>query len=188
MFIYNLCLKRFLKKLTNILLLSLKHTTTATLNICFCKHVISGLFSRRNTNWKRKKVLHFKLMCLDSKVQQNFNFRSLFIRIDDYSDRLGLSGNLSRILYNQLAFKLPATGWSTVQCYGLQNFKSSVVERLRRRYLLWIVTAELRTANAANFQRKIQLSGLPTNPDDPPSQLIRISGVLLYKFYVRFSV
>ena len=35
-------------------------------------------------------------------------------------------------------------------------------------------------ANVAYFQRKIQLSGVSAYPDGSPSQLIRISGVLLY--------
>ena len=38
----------------------------------------------------------------------------------------------------------------------------------------------LRTKNVAYFQRKIQLSGYFAYPDDSPSQLISISGVLLY--------
>ena len=47
-------------------------------------------------------------------------------------------------------------------------------------YILWIVTAELQTANVAYFQRKIQLSEFSAYPDGTPSQLIQISGVLLY--------
>jgi len=76
--------------------------------------------------------------------------------------------------------KLPVIGSSTVQCYGFWNFKSDVVERFRCRYILSIVTAELQTASVACVQRKIQLSGFSAYPDDPPSQLIRISVVLLY--------
>jgi len=38
----------------------------------------------------------------------------------------------------------------------------------------------LQTTNVAYFQRKIQLSGFSAHPDGSPSQLIRISGVLLY--------
>ena len=38
---------------------------------------------------------------------------------------------------------------------------------------------QLQTANVAYFQRKIQLSGFSAYPDGWPSQLIRISGVLL---------
>ena len=41
------------------------------------------------------------------------------------------------------------------------------------------VTVELQTANVACFQRKIQLSGLSAYSDVSPSQLIRISGVVL---------
>jgi len=46
---------------------------------------------------------------------------------------LVLRVNLSRILQNKLALKLPAIGSSTVKCYGLYNCKSGVVERFRRR-------------------------------------------------------
>jgi len=42
--------------------------------------------------------------------------------------------------------------------------------------------AELQTANVAYCQRKIQLSVFSAYPDGSPSQLIRISGVLLYFF------
>ena len=42
-----------------------------------------------------------------------------------------------------------------------------------------VVTAELQTTNVAYFQIKIQLSGFSAYPDVSPSQLIRISGVLL---------
>ena len=45
------------------------------------------------------------------------------------------------------------------------------------------VTAELQTANVACFQIKIQLSGFSAYPDGSPSQLIRISVVLPYKFF-----
>ena len=56
-----------------------------------------------------------------------------------------------------------------------------MVKRFRRRYMLSVVTAELQTANVAYFQRKIQLSGFFfAYPDGSPSQLIPISGVLLY--------
>jgi len=41
-------------------------------------------------------------------------------------------------------------------------------------------TAELQIANVAYFQIKIQLSGFSAYPDNSPSQLNRISGVLLY--------
>jgi len=42
------------------------------------------------------------------------------------------------------------------------------------------VTTESQIASVANFQRKLQLSGLSAYPDGLPSQLIRVSGVLLY--------
>jgi hypothetical protein len=43
--------------------------------------------------------------------------------------------------------------------------KSGVVERVRRRHILQIVTAELQTANVVYIRRKIQLSGFSVNPD-----------------------
>jgi hypothetical protein len=58
--------------------------------------------------------------------------------------------------------------------------KSGVVERFRRRYILYIVTAEIQTANVDYFQRKIQLSGFSAYPDGSPCQLIQIIGVVLY--------
>jgi hypothetical protein len=42
----------------------------------------------------------------------------------------------------------------------------------------------LKTANVAYFQRIITLSGISACPDGPPSQLIRIIGVLLYIDFV----
>jgi hypothetical protein len=41
---------------------------------------------------------------------------------------------------------------------------------------VYILTANLQTANVAYFQRKIQLSGFSAYPDGWPSQLIVISG------------
>ena len=61
-----------------------------------------------------------------------------------------------------------------------ETSKLGVVERFRRRYIQYIITAELQAANVAYFQRKFQLSGFSAYPDGPPSILIRISGVLLY--------
>ena len=49
---------------------------------------------------------------------------------------LALAINLSRILQDCLALQLPVIGSSTVECYGFQNFKSGVVERFRRSYIL----------------------------------------------------
>ena len=43
-----------------------------------------------------------------------------------------------------------------------------------------VVPAELQTGNVAYLQRKIQLSGFSAYPDGSPSQLICISGVVLY--------
>ena len=42
-----------------------------------------------------------------------------------------------------------------------------------------MVTAELQIANVAFFQRKIQLCGFSAYPDGLPSQLIRLSGMML---------
>jgi hypothetical protein len=61
----------------------------------------------------------------------------------------------------------------------LLELQIRVAERFRRRYILEMVTAELQSANIANFQRKILLSGFSAYPDVSPSQLIRISAVLL---------
>jgi hypothetical protein len=75
--------------------------------------------------------------------------------------------------------ELPVVGSSTEQYYGFWNFKSGVVERFRRRYMLYIVTAEIQTANVAYFQKRIQLPGFSAYPDGSPSQLIQVGGILL---------
>jgi len=62
--------------------------------------------------------------------------RTLVIRIGNFPDRLRPSVNLSRILQNYLALKLRVIWTSTVQCYGFNNFKSGLVERFTRRYIL----------------------------------------------------
>jgi hypothetical protein len=51
--------------------------------------------------------------------------------------RIGLA-LLGKLVENctKLALKLPVFRPSTVQCYGLQNFKSGAVGRFRRRYVL----------------------------------------------------
>ena len=54
------------------------------------------------------------------------------------------------------------------------------IGRGRHRYILYIVTDELQSASVAYSQRKIQLSGFAENPDSSSSQLIRMSGVVLY--------
>jgi len=93
-----------------------------------------------------------------------------------YPDRLGPSG---KFVENSTKLScLEITG--TVQCYGFSNFKSGVVERFRGRYTLRIVTTDHQTNNVAYFQRKIQLSGFSAYPNGSPTQLIQISGVLLY--------
>ena len=130
--------------------------------------------------------------------------RTLVIRITNYPDRLGVSGKSvaksmkiscleitgSRIKYSTV-YSVQCTVYS-VQCtvYSVQrtvqNFKSSVVERVRRRYILLGITTELQTANVAYFQRKVELSGFSAYPNDSPSQLIWISGVLLCSYSVVF--
>jgi hypothetical protein len=55
-------------------------------------------------------------------------------------------------------------------------FVSKLICRLKWSFVEFF---PLQTANVAYFQRKIQLSGLSTYPDGSPSQLIRVSGVLL---------
>ena len=50
---------------------------------------------------------------------------------------------------------------------------------------MYIVTAELQTASVAYFQRKIQLSVFYAYPDGRPSQLIWISGVILYSVMIK---
>jgi len=84
----------------------------------------------------------------------------------------------------QLALKLPVIESSTVPRYVFHNFRSGVVERFRRRYILKIVTGEIQTGNAVYFQRKILLSGFSAHPNGSPSQLIQISGVLLYMCFL----
>ena len=83
---------------------------------------------------------------------------------------LALRVNLSRILQNELALKLPIICSSTVQYYGFCNFTSGVVGRFTRRYILYLATAELQIAYVAYFQRKIQLFGFSAYPDGLPSQ------------------
>jgi len=60
-----------------------------------------------------------------------------------------------------------------------------MVAIFRRRYIQYITTAEIQTANVAYFQRKIQLSGFSSYPVGSPLQLIRISEVLLYSIIQR---
>jgi hypothetical protein len=49
------------------------------------------------------------------------------------------------------------------------------------------LTAEFQTANVAYLQIKVQLSGFSAYPDFSPSQLFRISGVLLYIRILHFE-
>ena len=74
--------------------------------------------------------MNAKTVCI-SKCNRTPVIRTLVIRIG-----LAVRANLSRILQNELASKLAVIGSSTVQCYGLQNFKSGVFKRFRRRCVL----------------------------------------------------
>jgi len=55
-----------------------------------------------------------------------------------------------------------------------------MIEIFRHRYILYILIGKLQTVNVAYFKRKIQFTGFSAYPDGLPSQLIWISGVLLY--------
>ena len=55
-----------------------------------------------------------------------------------------------------------------------------MVDRFRRKHVLYIVTVEPQAVNVAYFQIKIQLSGFSAYPVGSRSQLIRISGVQMY--------
>jgi hypothetical protein len=95
-------------------------------------------------------------------------------------DRLGPSGK-----FVENSTKLT---WLEITCYQIKysaflwllELKIRLVRRFRFRYILWMVTAELQTANVFHFQRTIRLSGFSAYPDGSPSQLIRVSGVLLH--------
>ena len=53
----------------------------------------------------------------------------------------------------------------------LLELKSGVVEKFRRKYILWIETVEFQTAIVVYFQIKIQLSVFSAYPDVSPYQL-----------------
>ena len=126
------------------------------------------------------KHSHLRILVINTtKYSRTPIIRKLVIRTANYPERLGPSGKFVEN-YTKLALKLPVIGSSTVQGFGFQNFKSGVVDRFRRRYILQIVTAELQTANVEYFHIKIQLSVFSAYADGWPSQLIRISGVLLH--------
>ena len=82
--------------------------------------------------------------------------RTLVIRIANYTDRLGPSGRFvdSSTRTTLTCLVIPAIGSSTVQCYGFLNFKSGVVARFRRTYILWIVTAELQNCQYSRLFSK----------------------------------
>jgi uncharacterized protein YhdP len=82
---------------------------------------------------------------------------------------LALRVDMSRILQNSLALKLPFIGSSTVQCFGSWDFQSGVAESLRRKYIMQTVKIELQTITVAYFQRKIQLSEFSAYSDSSPS-------------------
>jgi hypothetical protein len=54
-----------------------------------------------------------------------------------------------------------------------------VVDRFRCRYILYIVTAKLQTANVTYFQKGILLPRFSAHPDGSPSQLIQVSEIVL---------
>jgi len=53
-----------------------------------------------------------------------------------YPDRLGPSGKFVENSAQLTCLKLPVIVTSTVQCYVFRNFKSGVVERVRRWYIM----------------------------------------------------
>ena len=96
--------------------------------------------------------------------------RTPLIRIANYPDRIV---PLDKFVDNST--KVTSVEITGCRINELQNFKLGAVERFRRRYRLYIVTASV-----VYFQRKIQLSGFSAYPDGLPSQLVRISVVFLY--------
>jgi len=99
-------------------------------------------------------------------VQESSTYPAAVIRIANYPDRLGLS---RKSVENSTKLTcLEITGYQITYNTVLMasNFISNVVERFRRRYILYIVTAELQTANVACFQRKIQLFAFSAYPDE----------------------
>ena len=53
-----------------------------------------------------------------------------------YPDRIAPSIKFLENSIKELVLKLAVLGSSAVQCFGLQNFKSGVVERFKLRYIL----------------------------------------------------
>ena len=112
---------------------------------------------------------------------------TLVIRITDYTNRLGPSSKFVENSRKLTCLEITGYGIYTAQCYGFQNFKSGLIQRLRRKYIPQTVTGELQPANVPYFQRKIQLSAFSAHPNASSSQLIRRSAVLLYKPYMLYE-
>ena len=94
---------------------------------------------------------------------------------------LALGLNLSRILQKPTCREM--TGYRIKYCtlLWLLEVKIRRGRKLQMQEHVVKVTAELQTENVAYFQRKLELSGFSAYPDGSPSQLIRISGVLLFQ-------
>ena len=80
--------------------------------------------------WKEKKQNHNKKMNVCQPRNISMCSRTALIRISSCPDRLSPKGRFVE------ALKLPVVGSSTVQCHDIWNFKSDVVERFTRRYIL----------------------------------------------------
>jgi len=70
-------------------------------------------------------------MVSDQEVQKNSTNPDA-----GYPVRLGSSGKFVENFAQLSCLKLPVIISSTVQCYVFWNFKSGVVERFRRRYIM----------------------------------------------------
>ena len=78
----------------------------------------------------------------------------LVIKIANYLDQLGLLGK-----FVDNSTKLT---WLRIICYQIKHSKvlwlikiqPDMVKRIRCRYILWIITAKLQTANVVYFQKK----------------------------------
>jgi hypothetical protein len=108
--------------------------------------------------------------------------RKLVIRNANNPDRLGPSGKF--IENSKKSTCLEITGYR-IKFSTVLWLLELQIRRGSRRYILYLLTAELKTANVAFFQRKIQLFGFSAHPDGSPSQSIRIIGVLLYSSAAR---
>jgi hypothetical protein len=114
--------------------------------------------------------------------------RMQVIRFPNYPDRLGplvkFGENSTILTYFEITgYRIK---YSTVLWHLELHIRRGRKVRTQVQYILQTVTAELQTANIAYFKRKSQLSKYSTNPDVFPSQLFRISAVLLYPKLVSF--